>query len=89
MKNIIFFKVETFLGLNPEITRSNFVFNSSKGFFCLRPNGSVETHCMDKTKGLKHPRVTESTLSALRKHFAPHNKRLYKMAGRSFYWPEE
>ena len=28
--------LETFLGLRPELTESNFYFNSSKGFFCGR-----------------------------------------------------
>ncbi|XP_024081729.1 heparan sulfate glucosamine 3-O-sulfotransferase 5 isoform X2 [Cimex lectularius] len=48
-------RIESFLGLEHRISRQNFYFNRTKGFYCLR-NGT-EDKCLRESKGRKHPRV--------------------------------
>ncbi|XP_020904285.1 heparan sulfate glucosamine 3-O-sulfotransferase 2 [Exaiptasia diaphana] len=83
--------VEKFLNLKHFITEANFVFNETKGFFCLigkRPQvqNSSKPRCMGKSKGRKHPKVRNSVLELLKSYFRPHNLRFYEMVNRDFGW---
>ena len=80
--------VEQFLGLPPEISASNFYFNQTKGFYCLR-EASGEEHCLGGKKGRTHPKVDPGTVSLLRRFYAKHNHKFYDMVGKDFGWPEE
>lgn len=79
-------KIESFLGLESKITRDNFYFNQTKGFYCLKTNGSER--CLRESKGRKHPRVDPIVVSKLRKFFNDHNQRLYELIGEELGWPE-
>ncbi|XP_065219933.1 heparan sulfate glucosamine 3-O-sulfotransferase 1 [Planococcus citri] len=79
-------KIESFLGLESKITRDNFYFNQTKGFYCLKINGSER--CLRESKGRKHPRVDPLVVSKLRKFFNDHNQRLYELIGEELGWPE-
>uniref|UniRef100_A0A8C6UE59 Sulfotransferase n=1 Tax=Neogobius melanostomus TaxID=47308 RepID=A0A8C6UE59_9GOBI len=48
-------KVERFLKLEPQINASNFYFNKTKGFYCLREHG--KERCLHDSKGRAHPHV--------------------------------
>lgn len=83
--------VERFLNLKHFITRDNFVYNKTKGFFCLvgkRPQGqnSSKPRCMGKSKGRKHPKVRQAVIELLNSYFRPHNLRFYEMVNRDFGW---
>ena len=46
-------------------------------------------HCLDKSKGRKHPPVPDRLVSRLRKYFTPFNYEFYNLVQRDFGWPEE
>ncbi|XP_007905595.2 heparan sulfate glucosamine 3-O-sulfotransferase 1 [Callorhinchus milii] len=77
-------RAERFLHLPPRIQASNFYFNHTKGFFCLRAEG--HERCLDDSKGRRHPSVSARALSQLCAYFKGHNDSFFKMVGRSFSW---
>ena len=95
--------VERFLSIPPEISDSNFYFNRTKGFHCLRdlrPGGAPEAaggraggggqeRCLAKSKGRPHPKVDPDTVSLLRRFYRKHNYKFYDLVGKDFGWPEE
>ncbi|XP_068596561.1 heparan sulfate glucosamine 3-O-sulfotransferase 1-like [Brachionichthys hirsutus] len=77
-------KVERFLGLEPQINSSFFVFNEEKGFYCLKEHGQEQ--CLGKNKGRAHPYVEPDILQKLHQFFHEPNKRFFKLVGRTFNW---
>ncbi|XP_068596430.1 heparan sulfate glucosamine 3-O-sulfotransferase 1-like [Brachionichthys hirsutus] len=77
-------KVERFLGLEPQINSSFFVFNEEKGFYCLKSN--EQEQCLGKNKGRAHPYVEPDILQKLHQFFHEPNKRFFKLVGRTFNW---
>ena len=87
-------EVERFLGLEPRLQRDNFYFNSTKGFYCWRKlegdnRNETGLHCLNDSKGRRHPPVDRYIVSKLRRFYNPHNLRFYDMVGRDFGWPEK
>lgn len=87
-------RVEKFLHLRHFITKANFHYSESKGFYCLvgkrksSDNSSdPKPRCMGKSKGRTHPVVNNSVMTLLQRYFRPHNLRFYKMVKRDFGWP--
>lgn len=99
-------RVEQHLHVPHEITRHNFYFNASKGFYCLRRGdrgvasgnssrsgeaGSedplVSVKCLGSTKGQRHLQLPEPFRHRLRRYYAPHNAKLYRLVGEDFGWP--
>jgi [heparan sulfate]-glucosamine 3-sulfotransferase 5 len=76
--------IESFLGLEHRITKENFYFNKTRGFFCKK-QGSFEK-CLGATKGRRHQETHPSVIRKLNHFFRPHNEKLYKMIGRTFSW---
>ena len=85
-------KVQQFLNIEVLINRSDFVFNSSKRFYCLmnRPEFKSGTHrdtiCLGPSKGRKHPNISQKTLQAMRDFYRPYNQELYQLTGLEFGW---
>lgn len=77
-------KVEEFLHLEPQINASNFYFNQTKGFFCLRDRR--RERCLHGSKGRKHPRVAPEILRKLYDFFHEPNQKFFEMVGRTFDW---
>lgn len=77
-------KVERFLSLPPRIVSSNFYFNQTKGFYCIRSDG--RERCLHESKGRPHPAVNSTVLQQLRSYFKEHNHNFYRMIKRSFSW---
>uniref|UniRef100_A0A8C5KC76 Sulfotransferase n=1 Tax=Jaculus jaculus TaxID=51337 RepID=A0A8C5KC76_JACJA len=77
-------KVERFLQLAPQINASNFYFNKTKGFYCLRDSG--RDRCLHESKGRAHPRLDPELLRRLREYFHEPNKKFFKLVGRTFDW---
>lgn len=77
-------KVERFLKLEPQINASNFYFNKTKGFYCLRDHG--KERCLHDSKGRAHPHVAPAILQKLYKFFHEPNKKFFQMVGRTFNW---
>lgn len=80
-------RIEKFLNLEPRITRHNFYFNHTKGFFCLR--NETADKCLRESKGRRHPRVDPTVISKLRRFFSEHNQKFYELVGEDLGWPEE
>ena len=84
-------KIETFLNIDHYFTDEMFVFNSTKGFYCLKKTDirwSPEPfmQCLSKGKGRQHPKVSAQVIQRLRSIFLPHNERFFNLTGRHFEW---
>ncbi|NXN93127.1 HS3S1 sulfotransferase, partial [Rhinopomastus cyanomelas] len=77
-------KVERFLKLSPQINASNFYFNKTKGFYCLRDSG--RERCLHESKGRAHPQVDTRLLEKLQEYFHEPNKKFFELVGRTFDW---
>ncbi|XP_068123627.1 heparan sulfate glucosamine 3-O-sulfotransferase 1 [Hyperolius riggenbachi] len=77
-------KVERFLNLSPQINASNFYFNKTKGFFCLRDSG--RERCLHESKGRAHPLIDSFLLDKLKEYFYEPNKKFFELVGRTFDW---
>ncbi|KAL8597154.1 hypothetical protein ACOMHN_050490 [Nucella lapillus] len=77
-------KVESFLGLEHQMGRELFSFNTTRGFYCFRARG---THtCLSKDKGRAHPHIDPYVLKKLVQFFTPFNDKLFELIGRRFHW---
>ncbi|XP_055502609.1 heparan sulfate glucosamine 3-O-sulfotransferase 1-like [Leucoraja erinacea] len=77
-------KVEIFLNIPARIMTSNFYFNQTKGFYCLRSDG--KERCLHESKGRPHPVVNGTVLKELHAYFREHNERFFRMVKQSFNW---
>ncbi|XP_060698374.1 heparan sulfate glucosamine 3-O-sulfotransferase 1-like [Hemiscyllium ocellatum] len=77
-------KVETFLNIPARIMTSNFYFNQTKGFYCLRSDG--KERCLHESKGRPHPVVNSTVLKELHTYFREHNERFFSMVKQTFDW---
>ncbi|KAA0718392.1 Heparan sulfate glucosamine 3-O-sulfotransferase 1 [Triplophysa tibetana] len=77
-------RVERFLDLPPRIHASNFYFNQTKGFYCIRSDG--HERCLHESKGRPHPPVNGTVLRQLRSYLRQHNRDFYRLIGRTFNW---
>uniref|UniRef100_A0A8B9SMI4 Sulfotransferase n=1 Tax=Anas platyrhynchos TaxID=8839 RepID=A0A8B9SMI4_ANAPL len=77
-------KVERFLKLSPQINASNFYFNKTKGFYCLRDSG--RERCLHESKGRAHPQVDTWLLEKLHEYFHEPNKKFFELVDRTFDW---
>ncbi len=84
-KVVFLFQVETFLGIEHRISKDNFYFNESRGFYCFKSD--VEERCLVESKGRPHPAINPIVLQKLRSFFRQHNHRLYRLVDRDFGWP--
>ena len=78
-------KTEDFLRIEHYFEEKMFVYNPTKGFYCLRPPGS-QKHCLDKEKGHQHPNISLSVLRNITEYSRPHNERFYQLSGKHFNW---
>uniref|UniRef100_A0A8C8DLM1 Sulfotransferase n=1 Tax=Oryzias sinensis TaxID=183150 RepID=A0A8C8DLM1_9TELE len=77
-------KVERFLNLPPRIISSNFYFNQTKGFYCIRSDG--RERCLHESKGRPHPTVNSTVLQQLRSYLHEHNRTFFRLVKRTFDW---
>lgn len=75
-------------GLEARIPEEVFYFNKTKGFYCVRTPDDVQDHCLNESKGRKHPKVAPAVISRLREFYAPFNREFYSLVGHDFGWPE-
>ncbi|KAM7385139.1 hypothetical protein PAMP_001235 [Pampus punctatissimus] len=77
-------KVERFLNLPPRIVSTNFYFNQTKGFYCIRSDG--RERCLHESKGRPHPAVNSTVLQQLRSYLQEHNRTFFRLVKRTFDW---
>ena len=80
-------KVEKFLGLEPQVKQQNFIFNETKGFFCVRV-GKNGSRCLSSSKGRKHIQVSDNMKTKLRALYQPLNQNFYELVGNNYHWNE-
>ena len=90
--------LETFLNIDHYFTEEIFVYNSTKGFYCLKESkkrGMIKTHdrsgpvgldCLKETKGRKHPAVSSVIIKKMKRYFRPHNEHFYNLTGKYYNW---
>ena len=82
-------KVEEFLQIPRVLTPDKFMYNATKGFFCVQRNNSSDNFkCLNEDKGRPHPSIAPSTVTKLRQYFTKFNRRFEKFTEQSFDWPE-
>lgn len=85
-------KVQRFLDINVLIDRKDFIFNPKKRFYCLKNRPAFITAkksdviCLGRSKGRKHPVISEKTLQAMKEFYRPYNHELYELIGTDFGW---
>lgn len=78
-------KVEDFLGIRHYITKDNFYWNSTKGFYCM-VNDTQHGRCLVESKGCRHPSVDPKVVDKLRRFFRPHSRKFAQLSHKSFDW---
>ena len=73
-------KLENCMGLDNFFTDKNFVYNKKRGFYCFQA-GDSDTHCMDGSKGRKHPDISNEVRTQLTQYFHQCNARLSHLIG--------
>ena len=78
--------LEECLGLDQYFTEENFVYSSSKGFYCFLKSQSDSSGplCLGKSKGRKHPKLPNSTVQQLQSFYKPWNNQLLHITDRVF-----
>nr|XP_054763226.1 LOW QUALITY PROTEIN: heparan sulfate glucosamine 3-O-sulfotransferase 4-like [Lytechinus pictus] len=83
-------KLQRFLKIDTIIDERYFVYNSTKGFYCMKKSVEDTTaDCLGETKGREHPHISPSVIHKVYRYFKPHNERFYSMIGQNFHWGEE
>ena len=77
--------VETFLGLQHELTADRFYYNTTRGFYCMRT--AVKERCLAPSKGRVHPTVRPQVITTLRRYFEPMNQEFYSLVHQDLGWP--
>lgn len=78
------YKVESFLGVKHGIPKSAFVYNETRGFYCIQTK--TKKRCLSGSKGRPHPEIDNTVLTKLSKVFLSHNNKFYKMVNKTFTW---
>ncbi len=74
-------KIEQFLGVEPFLNKSHFVYNTKKKFYCIKGSG-----CMGSDKGRRHPMLEQRLLKNLHTYYKPFNDKFYALINRKFEW---
>lgn len=79
--------LEQCLGLPTHFKSKQFVFDPKKGFYCFKWSAEQkEAHCMNSSKGRKHPAISSTVLELLKKYYKPFDDQLYPLTGRPMLW---
>ena len=80
-------RVEDFLGLEHFIKPDMFVFNSEKGFYCIRSSlTSTGMACYDQYRGRTYEPLPADTFTKLKNYFKPRNELFFDLIGKYFEW---
>lgn len=76
--------VEDFLGIGTYFTPDKFVFNETKGKYCLAMDEG--TDCLSEKKGRKHQSYSDDVKKILQDYFRPLNEQFFSQINRRFDW---
>ena len=74
-------KVENFLNLERYFTDESFVYNATKGFYCLS-----KTKCLPQSKGHSFYNISSAIIKEMNDYFRPSNQRFFNLIGKQFDW---
>ena len=74
-------QAEQFLEIPSYFNANHFLFNATKGFWCLHSSG-----CMGVNKGRAHPELSQATRTALFKYYHGPNKKFRDLTALDFDW---
>ena len=80
-------KLEKCLGLPPEISKENFVWEESRHLYCLSYHNKVT--CPSMAKGRPHPFVQQDVVDVLMRYYRPFNEQLYAITGENYNWEND
>ena len=67
--------------------KENFVFNKSKGFYCLKNNlNESKVECLQKDKGRTHIFVRNEVKAKLNTFFKPYDNELFELIQQKPFW---
>ncbi|XP_050403023.1 heparan sulfate glucosamine 3-O-sulfotransferase 5 isoform X2 [Patella vulgata] len=81
-------KVESFLNIGHVVNKDKFIFNQTRGFYCIR-NEDQSEKCLSRSKGRKHPDIQPWIVNKLKEFFHPFNEKFFKMLDRRFDWNDD
>ncbi|CAI9739525.1 heparan sulfate glucosamine 3-O-sulfotransferase 5 isoform X2 [Octopus vulgaris] len=77
-------KVQDFLGLKRLISRDNFIYNNTRGFYCLLINS--ESKCLPPNKGHRNVSTSKVIAKEMTKYFKPYNDMFFQLIKRNLSW---
>jgi hypothetical protein len=80
-------KFQTFLNLEHLIKKEHFVYNQTRGLYCMRNPNTSKSLCMGADKGQKHPEIDKVVLDELRSLYKPHNQIFFRFINEEPWWP--
>ena len=80
-------KLQTFLNLEHVIKKEHFVYNQTRGLYCMRNPMTSKFICMGADKGRKHPEIDTGVLDELRNLYRPYNQNFFKFINEEPWWP--
>lgn len=80
-------KLEKCLGLPPEISKQNFVWEERRHLYCLSYHNKVT--CPSLAKGRPHPFVQQNVVDILMNYYRPFNEELYAITGENYNWEND
>ena len=84
---MVIHELEGCLGLREHFKSGHFVYESKRGFYCFKSFvNQAKSHCMNSTKGRKHPDIPPKVLARLKEYYRPLDARLLPLTGRLMQW---
>lgn len=77
--------IEKFLGIGTYFTEDKFLYNETKGQYCLMTS-EKGIQCLSPKKGRKHPVYGSGVRKLLEDYFRPMNEKFFQMINRRFDW---
>ena len=74
-------QVEKHLNVRHFFENNMFVYNQTKGYYCLKNPG-----CLPDTKGHMHPIIQPRVVGKLKKYFKPYNEKFFRLVDIKFDW---
>jgi hypothetical protein len=79
-------RMESFLNLEPFIKKEHFVFNKTRGLYCMKNELTSTVKCMSGDKGRKHPSIDVSFLNKLKELYRHYNQQFFKLINDTPWW---
>ena len=80
-------KIEEYLKVPSFFKKEHFVYDKTKGYFCLNKNLDLNfVECLRSNKGRNHPFISEEVLKKLDDFYKPLNEELFDLINQKPFW---